>query len=164
MSIMLLVLIVIGFALVTLSTFFWLGVPGTIFAVLAGHSKKTAKLSMFSLSSVHPILESRTVHEFIQTLPDQAKAAAYDDIMGTLRKLLLDIKKHRGNYPEDINALKQFVMSQLRYNIERSPARSALETAKFRDLAELFCMTEVMQDIYVADCKASRTRLPKGIL
>lgn len=158
-------LIAIGAALVTIAGFFWMGLPFFIYALITAHKQAPVRqLSMFTISSIPAVLESKSVYEFIQTLADQAKAAAYNEIMSALRKLLLDIKKHRGGYPEDIDALKQFVMNQIRFNIERSPVRTSIETAKFRDLAEMYCLTEVMQEIYVADCKAARSKLPKEAL
>lgn len=158
-------LLILGFAMVIFASFVWMGLPIFILALLKGEGnlRQAVKLSAFSMSSIPVILESRTVYEFIQTLPDQAKAAAFNDIMSNMRKLLLDIKKHRATYPADIEGLKLFVLSQLRFNIERSPARSSLETAKFRELAELFVLTEVMQDIYMADCKASREAAYRNI-
>lgn len=155
----------VGMVLMTICTFFWLGLPAALLSiVISGRRKKPATLGTFSLSSVATLLEARTVYEFIQTLPDKAKAAAYNDIMSNLRKLLLDIKKHRAAYPDDIEELRPFVLSQIRYNVEKSPARTALESSKFRELAEVYCLTEVMQDIYMSDCKAARTKLPKGII
>lgn len=120
-------------------------------------------MSPFSLSSVPAVLESRTVYEFIQSLKDEAKAGAYDQVMSNMRKLLLDIKKHRQAYPAEIEDLRTFALSQLRYNIEHSPAHDSLETAKFRDLAEQYVLMEVMHEIYIADCKASRTKLPNRL-
>jgi len=137
-----LLLIGFGFALVTFMAFVWMGL---------------------SLSSVPAVLESRTVYEFIQTLKDEGKVGAFNQVMSNVRKLLLDIKKHRQAYPEEIEDLKVFTLSQLRYNIEHSPVKNSLETAKFRELAEQFVLMEVMHEIYVADCKASRTKLPNSL-
>lgn len=150
-------LIGVGFAAVSFCSFLWLGLPWFIIALL--NRPKRATVSVFSFSSVPAIMGARTVYEFIQGLKDEPKRGAYDEIMSTMRKLLMDIKKHRVTYPADIDELKRFVLSQLRFNIERSSIYAAIETAKFRDLAELFVLTDVMQDIYMADCKASRASL-----
>lgn len=156
-----LLLIGFGFAVTVFMAFVWMGLPALVLAIAKGPRER--KLSVFSLSSVPAVLESRTVYEFIQTLKDEAKTSAYGQVMSNMRKLLMDIKKHRQAYPSEIEDLKAFVLSQLRYNIEHSPARDSLETAKFRDLAEQFVLIEVMHEIYVADCKASRTKLPNSL-
>jgi len=154
-------LIGVGFAAVSFCSFLWLGLPWFILVLL--HRHKRPIVSAFSFSSVPAIMGARTVYEFIQCLKDEPKRAAYDEVMGTMRKLLMDIKKHRAIYPADIDELKRFMLSQLRYNIEHSAIYAALETTKFRDLAEKFVLTDIMQDIYMADCKASRASLPRRI-
>jgi hypothetical protein len=156
-----LLLIGFGFALTTFMAFAWMGLPFLVHELIKGPREQ--HMSVFSLSSVPAVLESRTVDEFIQTLKDDGKRGAYNQVWSNMRKLLMDIKKHRQAYPAEIEDLRVFALSQLRYNIEHSPVADSLETAKFRDLAEQSVMLEVMHDIYVADCKASRTKLPNRL-
>jgi hypothetical protein len=151
-----------GFALVTFMAFTWMGLPFMVIALFRG--PRVQRMSTFSLSSVPAVLEARTVDEFIQTLKDDGKRGAYNQVWSNMRKLLMDIKKHRAAYPAEIEDLKAFALTQLRYNIEHSPARDSLETGKFRELAEQAVMMEVMHEIFVADCKAARTKLPRGIV
>lgn len=158
-----LILMGLGFALTTFCAFAWMGLPFFVMGLLRRRKGVVQKLSVFSLSSVPAIMESRTVYEFIQSLKDEGKVGAYNAVMGNMRRLLLDIKKHRQSYPAEIEALKTFVLSQLRYNIEHSPACGSLETPRFRDLAEIFVLAEVMQNIYMADCKASRDAAARNI-
>jgi len=158
----LILLLILGFALTTFTAWTWMGLPFLLLGLL--NKQKQRRLSMFSLSSMPAMVDSRSVYEFIQALKDTDKRAAYDLIMSNMRKLLLDISKHRAAYPEDITMLKTFVLGQLRENIKRSPAQHSVETNTFRDLAEAFVLNDVMQNIYMADCQASRTKLPKGVL
>ena len=155
-------LIGIGAAATSFCAILWMGLPWFLIAILrkriAGAKYRT-HVSAFSLSSLPAIAGARTVYEFIQGLGDADKRGVYNDVMGNMRKLLMDIKRHRTAYPAAIEELKKFVLIQLRYNIEHSAIREAFETSKFRDLAEVFVLTEVMQDIYTADCKASRSPL-----
>ena len=148
------ILLFTGFAVVVFCSILWVGLPWFILAWL---HPTTARVSAFSLSSVPAIIGSRTVYEFIQSLKDEPKREAYTAVMSSMRRLLMDIKKHREGYPAEIDDLRAFALSQLRYTIERSPASGAVETSKFRELAEQFVLSEVMQDIYLADCRASRT-------
>jgi hypothetical protein len=73
--------------------------------------------------------------------------------MGTMRKLMLDVRKHRTTYPANIDELKAFVLAQLRYNLEHCPARDSVETSKFRELAEQELIADIMQNIYIEDCR-----------
>jgi hypothetical protein len=155
-------LISFGFALTTFMAFVWMGLPFLVIAIING--PKERQLSAFSLSSMPAVINSRTVEEFIQTLKDDDKRGAYNQVWSNMRKLMLDVKKHRDAYPADIEDLRAFALTQLWYNIEHSPARESLETGKFRDLAEQATMMEVMHDIYMADCKASRTKLPNRLV
>jgi len=141
-------LIGLGFGAALYCGFRWQGSQRFVNALLQGF--KLLKPPAQSL------LKPRTVYEFIQGTKDDAKRGAYAALMGNMRKLLLDIYRHRAGYPADIDELKGFILSQLRYNLERSPVCGAAETGKFRDLAENFVLTETMQKIYMADCKASR--------
>lgn len=146
-----------GAVIASFISFVWGGLP--IFLIgLITRPKRVQRYGL-ALSSVPALVNSKTVYEFIQTLRDPERRGEYDQIMSTIRKLLLDIQKNRQQYPEDIEELKVFVLTQLRYNIENSGVRHAVETSKFRDLAEEMIATEVMQTIRVADIKASRAEL-----
>jgi hypothetical protein len=148
---------VLGAFITAFMAFAWMGLPLFIYALRKERNGTTPPLlSLFSLSSVPAMLEARTVDEFIQNLADGLKRGAYAAIMGNMRKLLLDVKRHRGGYPADIDELKSFVMSQLRYQIEHSAIRESVETGKFRELAQHAVLTDVMQDIYMNDCKTAR--------
>ena len=155
-------LIGVGFTVVTIAAIMWVGLPWFIVGLIKRQDKATQPLSMFSLSSVPAMLESHTVYEFIQGLKNTDKRSAYDSVMSNMRKLLMDIKKHRTAYPADIEELRAFVLSQLRFNIGHSPVVNSMETPKFRELAQQFVLTEVMQDIYMADCKASCEAARRG--
>ena len=156
-------LIGVGFTAVTFCSIMWVGLPWFVFGLMRRAKQVPLQLSVFSLSSVPAIMDSRTVYEFIQSLRNVDKRGAYDAVMSVMRKLLLDIKKHRDAYPSDIDELKAFMLSQLRFNIEHSPVHNSLETGKFRDLAQNFVLREVMSDIYVSDCKASRVALRRNV-
>ena len=156
-------LIGVGFSAVVFCSIMWVGLPWFVLGLIQRAKQAPLQLSVFSLSSVPAIMDSRTVYEFIQSLKNVDKRGAYDAIMSTMRKLLMDIKKHRDAYPKDIDELKAFMLSQLRFNIERSPVHNSLETNKFRDLAQNFVLRSVMDDIYTADCKASRTALHRNV-
>jgi hypothetical protein len=151
---MMMLIILFGFALTMFMAFMWMGLPFLVAAIIKGPTER--QLSAFSLSSVPAVINSRTVEEFIQTLKNDDKRGAYNQVWSNMRKLLMDITKHRDAYPADINELKAFTLTQLRYNIEHSPVRESMETSKFRDLAEEAVKGEVMHDIHLADCRANR--------
>ena len=157
------ILVGVGCAAVMFCAEMWVGLPWFLHAYITRPAVPEVKpASLFSLSSVPAIMESRSVYEFIQALKNEEKRSAYDKIMSVMRQLIMDIGKHRAIYPADIDELKTFMLSQLRYNIEHSTVRNCVETDKFRTLAEHFIMTGVMHDIYVADCRASRVALLKS--
>jgi hypothetical protein len=149
----------IGAIVVGFMTFTMMGLPLFIYALLYERTPAGVALrvpNIFSWSSIPAMLEARTVDEFVQNLVDEPKRGAYAGIMSNMRKLLLDIKRHRIAYPADIDELKTFVLSQLRYYIERSAVRESVETGKFRELAQQAVLTDIMQDIYMNDCKLAR--------
>jgi hypothetical protein len=157
---MLYFMIGVGFAAVIFTSIMWVGLPWFVLGLVKRSEKDPAQpMSVFSLNSLPAIMESRTVYEFIQSLKNEDKRGAYDAIMSTMRKLLMDIKKHRTAYPTEITELKAFALTQLRFNIEHSPVCKSLETSRFRELAQHFVQVQIMQDIYMTDCKDSRTAL-----
>lgn len=98
----------------------------------------------------------RTVYELIEGVKNDALRGRYAGVMRLMRALLLDIKKNRANYPAEIETLKTFVLLQLRRNMELlAPGHGAM-AQEFRRLAENAVLCEVMQDIYMADCRAAR--------
>ncbi len=126
--------LVVGTAWSSLPLFVW---------QLVRHKSAGMHRSFVTSGDIPAMVGAGDVHSYIAQLADSRKRGDFQAVLETTRGVILEISRHKGDFPGDPEDLLLFIDRQVDAALAASPSRKTAEAIKFRKLMSAYVSAEV---------------------